>query len=173
LEVKLEETIKAGEKDWQEKKSQEHSEVTAEDIAEVVHMWTGVPTSQLGVDETSRLLHMEEALRKRVVGQDEAIDTISKAVRRARAGLKDPRHPIGNFIFLGPTGVGKTELARALAEFMFGSEDSLIRLDMSEFMDKYSLSRLVGSGPGYVDSDKGGQFDGSCPKKTLLYRVIR
>jgi ATP-dependent Clp protease ATP-binding subunit ClpC len=165
LEVKLEETIKAGEKDWQEKKSQEHSEVTAEDIAEVVHMWTGVPTSQLGVDETSRLLHMEEALRKRVVGQDEAIDTISKAVRRARAGLKDPRHPIGNFIFLGPTGVGKTELARALAEFMFGSEDSLIRLDMSEFMDKYSLSRLVGSGPGYVDSDKGGQLTEAVRRK--------
>jgi ATP-dependent Clp protease ATP-binding subunit ClpC len=128
-------------------------------------MWTGVPTSQLGVDETSRLLHMEEALRKRVVGQDEAIDTISKAVRRARAGLKDPRHPIGNFIFLGPTGVGKTELARALAEFMFGSEDTLIRLDMSEFMDKYSLSRLVGSGPGYVDSDKGGQLTEAVRRK--------
>jgi len=110
-------------------------------------------------------LHMEEALRKRVVGQDEAIDTISKAVRRARAGLKDPRHPIGNFIFLGPTGVGKTELARALAEFMFGSEDTLIRLDMSEFMDKYSLSRLVGSGPGYVDSDKGGQLTEAVRRK--------
>ena len=139
-EVQMEEKIKLLEKEWQEKKTQEHPVVKPEDIAEVVHMWTGVPTSQLGVDETSRLLHMEEALRKRVVGQDEAIDTISKAVRRARAGLKDPRHPIGNFIFLGPTGVGKTELARALAEFMFGSEDTLIRLDMSEFMDKYSLS---------------------------------
>ena len=104
----------------------------------VVSMWTGIPVTQLGGDETSRLLHMEEALHKRIVGQDEAIDTISKAVRRARAGLKDPRHPIGNFIFLGPTGVGKTELARALAEFMFGSEDTLIRLDMSEFMEKYT-----------------------------------
>jgi ATP-dependent Clp protease ATP-binding subunit ClpC len=164
-EVQKEEEIKLLEKEWQEKKSQEHPVVTAEDIAEVVHMWTGVPTSQLGVDETSRLLHMEEALRKRVVGQDEAIDTISKAVRRARAGLKDPRHPIGNFIFLGPTGVGKTELARALAEFMFGSEDTLIRLDMSEFMDKYSLSRLVGSGPGYVDSDKGGQLTEAVRRK--------
>ena len=129
-------------------------------------MWTGVPTSQLGVDETSRLLHMEEALRKRVVGQDEAIDTISKAVRRARAGLKDPRHPIGNFIFLGPTGVGKTELARALAEFMFGSEDALIRLDMSEFMEKHTVSRLVGAPPGYVGYDEGGQLTEAVRRKS-------
>jgi ATP-dependent Clp protease ATP-binding subunit ClpC len=109
---------------------------------------------------------MEEALHKRIVGQDEAIDTISKAVRRARAGLKDPRHPIGNFIFLGPTGVGKTELARALAEFMFGSEDALIRLDMSEFMEKHTVSRLVGAPPGYVGYDEGGQLTEAVRRKS-------
>jgi ATP-dependent Clp protease ATP-binding subunit ClpC len=129
-------------------------------------MWTGIPVTQLGGDETSRLLHMEEALHKRIVGQDEAIDIISKAVRRARAGLKDPRHPIGNFIFLGPTGVGKTELARALSEFMFGSEDALIRLDMSEFMEKHTVSRLVGAPPGYVGYDEGGQLTEAVRRKS-------
>ncbi len=140
--------------------------MTAEDIAEVVSMWTGIPVVQIASDETSRLLNMEEELHKRIVGQDEAINTISKAVRRARAGLKDPRHPIGNFVFLGPTGVGKTELARALAEFMFGNEDTLIRLDMSEFMEKFAVSRLVGAPPGYVGFEEGGQLTEAVRRKS-------
>jgi len=130
-----------------------------------VSMWIGVPVVQLASDETSRLLNMEEVLHRRIIGQDEAINTISKAIRRARAGLKDPRHPIGNFIFLGPTGVGKTELARALAEFMFGSEDTLIRIDMSEFMEKFAVSRLVGAPPGYVGYDEGGQLTEAVRRK--------
>ena len=165
-EIQIEEKVKTLEKERQEKESQEKPVVTDEDVATVVSMWTGIPVTQLGGDETKRLLHMEEALHKRIVGQDEAIDTISKAVRRARAGLKDPRHPIGNFIFLGPTGVGKTELARALAEFMFGSEDALIRLDMSEFMEKHTVSRLVGAPPGYVGYDEGGQLTEAVRRKS-------
>jgi len=129
-------------------------------------MWTGIPVVQLASDETSRLLKMEEVLHKRIVGQDEAISIIAKAVRRARAGIKDPRHPIGNFIFLGPTGVGKTELVRALAEFMFGSEDTLIRLDMSEFMEKHTVSRLVGAPPGYVGFEEGGQLTEAVRRKS-------
>ena len=165
-ELQVEEKTKTLEKEWQTEQEQEKPEVTAEDIAEVVSMWTGIPVKQLGSDETSRLLNMEEALHKRIVGQDEAIDTISKAVRRARAGLKDPRHPIGNFIFLGPTGVGKTELVRALAEFMFGSEDALIRLDMSEYMEKHTVSRMVGAPPGYVGYDEGGQLTEAVRRKS-------
>ncbi len=133
-------------------------QVTAEDIAEVVSMWTGVPVTRIAGKESERLLHMEEALHQRIVGQDEAIKTISKAVRRARAGLKDPKRPIGTFIFLGPTGVGKTETAKALAEFMFGSEEALIKLDMSEFMERHNVARLVGAPPGYVGYEEGGQL---------------
>jgi len=143
---------------WQTLAMEEEVKVTAKDIAEVVSMWTGVPVQDLATEEKERLLHMEEALHKRIVGQDEAIATIAKAVRRARAGLKDPRRPIGAFIFLGPTGVGKTELARALAEFMFGSEDALIKIDMSEFMERHNVSRLVGSPPGYIGYEEGGQL---------------
>jgi ATP-dependent Clp protease ATP-binding subunit ClpC len=132
--------------------------VTAEDIAELVSMWTGVPVMQIAQEESKRLLMMEEELRKYIVGQEEAIERISKAVRRARAGLKDPRRPIGSFIFLGPTGVGKTELTKALARFMFGSEDALIQLDMSEFMERHSVSRLVGAPPGYVGYEEAGQL---------------
>ncbi len=157
-ELQIEEKIKKMEQEWQAAQEQEKPVVTEEDIAQVVSMWTGIPVVQLASDETSRLLNMEEALHKRIIGQDEAINTIAKAVRRARAGLKDPRRPIGNFIFLGPTGVGKTELVRALAEFMFGSEDTLIRLDMSEFMEKHTVARLVGAPPGYVGYDEGGQL---------------
>jgi len=133
-------------------------QVTAEDIAEVVSIWTGVPVTRIAGEESERLLHMEEALHQRIVGQDEAIETISKAVRRARAGLKDPKRPIGSFIFLGPTGVGKTETAKALAEFMFGSEEALIKLDMSEFMERHNVARLVGAPPGYVGYEEGGQL---------------
>jgi len=132
--------------------------VTAEDIAEVVSMWTGVPVTQITEEETSRLLKMEAALHERIVGQNEAIVAISKAVRRARAGLKDPKRPIGSFIFLGPTGVGKTELTKALASFMFGSEEALVQLDMSEFMERHTVSRLVGAPPGYVGYEDAGQL---------------
>jgi ATP-dependent Clp protease ATP-binding subunit ClpC len=132
--------------------------VTAEDIAEVVSMWTGVPVMQIAQEESIRLLKMEEELRAHIVGQEEAIEAISKAVRRARAGLKDPRRPIGSFIFLGPTGVGKTELTKALARFLFGSEEALIQLDMSEFMERHSVSRLVGAPPGYVGYEEAGQL---------------
>jgi len=132
--------------------------VTENDIAEVVAMWTGVPVMQIAQEESQRLLHMESELQKHIIGQEEAINAISKAVRRARAGLKDPRRPIGSFIFLGPTGVGKTELTKALAKFMFGSEDALIQLDMSEFMERHTVSRLVGAPPGYVGYEEAGQL---------------
>ncbi|MCX8061344.1 MAG: ATP-dependent Clp protease ATP-binding subunit [Anaerolineales bacterium] len=132
--------------------------VSAEDIAEVVSMWTGVPVMQMAETESQRLLRMEEELGKYIIGQQEAIDAISKAVRRARAGLKDPRRPIGSFIFLGPTGVGKTELTKALARFMFGSEEALVQLDMSEFMERHTVSRLVGAPPGYVGYEEAGQL---------------
>ena len=132
--------------------------LTAEDIAEVVSMWTGIPVMRIAGEESERLMQMEEALHQRIVGQNEAIDAISKAVRRARAGLKDPRRPIGSFMFLGPTGVGKTELTKALAEFLFGSEDALVQLDMSEFMERHSVARLVGAPPGYVGYEDAGQL---------------
>src|SRR5215211_6335847 len=150
--------------------SAERPYVTEEDIAEVIGMWTGVPVKRLQGDETSRLLQMEEFLHNRVVGQQEAIVTISKAVRRARAGLKDPKRPIGSFIFLGPTGVGKTELAKTLAEFMFGSEDHLIKIDMSEFQERHTTSRLVGSPPGYVGYGEGGQLTDAVRRKP--YSVV-
>ncbi|MFH1446264.1 MAG: ATP-dependent Clp protease ATP-binding subunit [Chloroflexota bacterium] len=151
LEKKLQEMRTAWDRD-------SSPSVTAEDIAEVVSMWTGVPVMQIATEESQRLLKMEIELRKRIIGQDEAIESISKAVRRARAGLKDPDRPVGSFIFLGPTGVGKTELTKALAELIFGSEDALIQLDMSEFMERHSVSRLVGAPPGYVGYDEAGQL---------------
>jgi ATP-dependent Clp protease ATP-binding subunit ClpB len=133
-------------------------EVDAEDVAEVVARWTGIPVSRLLEGEVSKLVHMEERLHQRVIGQDEAVESVSNALRRSRAGLSDPDRPIGNFLFLGPTGVGKTELARALAEFMFDSQDAMVRIDMSEYMEKHSVSRLVGAPPGYVGYDEGGQL---------------
>ncbi len=157
-ELHLQDKIKDLKEDWQVEQGADKVVVTDEDIAEVVSMWTGIPVVRLGQDESSRLLQMEETLHRRIVGQDEAITAVAKAVRRARAGLKDPRRPIGSFIFLGPTGVGKTELVRALSEFMFGSEDTLIRLDMSEFMERHAVARLVGAPPGYVGYDDGGQL---------------
>jgi ATP-dependent Clp protease ATP-binding subunit ClpC len=150
---KARQTLQAGSSD-----REKMPRVTAEDIAEVVSMWTGIPVMQLAQEESSRLLKMEEALRARIVGQEEAIAAISKSVRRARAGLKDPRRPIGSFIFLGPTGVGKTELTKALAAFLFGSEDALVQLDMSEFMERHTVSRLVGAPPGYVGYEDAGQL---------------
>ncbi|MFC2009920.1 AAA family ATPase, partial [Chloroflexota bacterium] len=165
-EGQIQNKIKELEESWQTEQEQMTPEVKAEDIAEVVSMWMGIPVSQLTEDETGRLLQMEEVLHQRIIGQDEAIDSISKAIRRARAGLKDPRRPIGNFIFLGPTGVGKTELVRALSGFMFNTEDSLIRIDMSEFMEKFAVSRLVGAPPGYVGYDEGGQLTEAVRRKS-------
>jgi ATP-dependent Clp protease ATP-binding subunit ClpC len=156
--------------DWQESLAAETPDVTDEDIAQVVALWTGIPVTRIAQEESERLLQMEEALHKRVIGQNEAIDTVSRAVRRARAGLKDPKRPIGSFIFLGPTGVGKTELAKTLAEFMFGSEDSLIKIDMSEFMERHNVSRLVGAPPGYVGFEEGGQLTEAVRRKS--YSVV-
>ena len=143
---------------WEERKNNSHDVVTEEDIAQIVASWTGVPVKKMTEDESQRLLHLEELLHKRVVGQDEAISAVSRALRRARAGLQDPKRPIGSFIFLGPTGVGKTELCRALGEVMFDDENAVIRIDMSEYMEKHSVSRLVGSPPGYVGYEEGGQL---------------
>ncbi len=169
-EVSLAERIAHLEQEWQNEQQTATPEVTEEDIAQVVSMWTNIPVTRLAAEESERLLHMEEVMHDRIIGQHEAIINVSKAVRRARAGLKDPRRPIGTFLFLGPTGVGKTELVRALSEFMFGSEDSLIRLDMSEFMERHTVARLVGAPPGYVGFDEGGQLTEAVRRKS--YCVI-
>ena len=157
-ELRQNENLDTLEKEWQEGENAERRVVTEDDIAEVGSMWTGIPVTRLAEEETERLLQMEGELHKRIIGQDEAIVSVSKSVRRARAGLKDSRRPIGVFMFLGPTGVGKTELVRALAEFMFGDEDNMIRLDMSEFQERHTVARLIGAPPGYVGYDEGGQL---------------
>ena len=157
-EQKLRKELERTKEKWEEKQGKEDSRVVVEDIASVVSNWTGVPVDSLTKDETDRLLNLENILHNRLIGQSEAVTAVSKAIRRARAGLKDPKRPIGSFIFLGPTGVGKTELARALAEAMFGDEDAMIRIDMSEYMEKHTTSRLVGSPPGYVGHEEGGQL---------------
>ncbi len=154
-EIKLEAQLEKLRTSWDKETA---PEVSVDDIAELISMWTGVPVMQIAQEESERLIHMEEELKEAIVGQEEAIEAISKAVRRARAGMKDPRRPIGSFIFLGPTGVGKTELTKALARFLFGSEDALIQLDMSEFMERHSVSRLVGAPPGYVGYEDAGQL---------------
>ncbi|WP_226701783.1 ATP-dependent protease ATP-binding subunit ClpC [Priestia aryabhattai] len=169
-EQRLREELEDTKKIWKEQQGKENSAVTVEDIAMVVSSWTGVPVSKLAQEETERLLNMEEILHSRVIGQEEAVKAVAKAVRRARAGLKDPKRPIGSFIFLGPTGVGKTELARALAESIFGDEDAMIRIDMSEYMEKHSTSRLVGSPPGYVGYEEGGQLTEKVRRKP--YSVV-
>lgn len=169
-EQRLREQLETTKNEWKEKQGQEDSQVTVEDIASIVSIWTGVPVSKLTKDESERLLHLEEVLHGRVIGQEEAVKAVAKAIRRARAGLKDPKRPIGSFIFLGPTGVGKTELARALAEAMFADEDAMIRIDMSEYMEKHSTSRLVGSPPGYVGYEEGGQLTEKVRRKP--YSVV-
>jgi ATP-dependent Clp protease ATP-binding subunit ClpC len=169
-EAKLRQKLEKLESGWQSQQSSEKPIVTEEDIAHVVGLWTGIPVSRISETESARLLKMEEALEGRVKGQSEPIHTIAKAVRRARAGLKDPRRPTGSFIFLGPTGVGKTELVRALAEFMFGSEDSMIKIDMSEFMERHSVARLVGAPPGYIGYEEGGQLTEAVRRKS--YSVV-
>ena len=166
-ELRLTEQLEEQELEWKDEQEEEEEEttVTREDVAEVISMWTGIPVRKLAVEETERLLHMEDELHKRIMGQDEAIVNISKAVRRARAGVKDPRRPMGVFLFLGPTGVGKTELVRTLSDFMFGSEDSMIRLDMSEFMERHTVARLIGSPPGYIGFEDGGQLTEAVHRK--------
>ena len=169
-EQKMKEELDKTKKEWKEEQGKTESKVTVNDIAQVVAMWTGIPVSKIAETESIKLLKMEDTLHERVIGQAEAVTAISKAIRRARAGLKDPKRPIGSFIFLGPTGVGKTELARALAETMFGDEDAMIRVDMSEYMEKHSTSRLVGSPPGYVGHEEGGQLTEKVRRKP--YSVI-
>ena len=164
------EELEAARKKWQEKRSGSHKCVTAEDIAEVVSGWTGIPVTSLTESESERLLKMEEILHKRVIGQDEAVSVVSRAIRRSRVGLKDPKRPIGSFLFLGPTGVGKTELCKALAEAVFGDENAMIRVDMSEYMEKHTVSKLIGSPPGYVGFDEGGQLTEKVRRKP--YSVI-
>ncbi|RDV84751.1 ATP-dependent Clp protease ATP-binding subunit [Ammonifex thiophilus] len=157
-EAKIKAEIEAAREAWRQKQSDGELVVTAEDVAEVVSSWTGIPVKQLKMEEAERLLKLEEILHQRIVGQDEAVAAVARAVRRARAGLKDPRRPIGVFIFLGPTGVGKTELAKALAEALFGDEEAMVRIDMSEYMERHTVSRLVGAPPGYVGYEEGGQL---------------
>ena len=169
-ESSLGEKLTGLEQDWEEERGDEKPVVGEEAIAEVVSMWTGIPVTRLAASESERLVNMEEVLHERVIGQDEAITMVSKAVRRARAGLKNPKRPTGIFIFLGPTGVGKTYLVQKLAEFMFGSEDSMIRIDMSEFMERHSVARLVGAPPGYIGYDDGGQLTEAVRRKS--YCVI-
>ena len=158
------------EEEWLKPDTRRVVEVTEKEIADVVSMWTGVPVTALTEEETAKLLRMEAVLHERIVGQDEAVTAVSKSIRRARAGLKDPKRPSGSFIFLGPSGVGKTELSKALADFLFGSEDALISLDMSEYMEKHTVSRLIGSPPGYVGFDEGGQLTEQVRRKP--YSVI-
>ena len=157
-EQKLQEELEAKRNEWRKSQGRIEAVVTAEDIAAVVAGWTGIPVTDITEEDAERLLKLEEILHERVIGQDEAIGAVSQAVRRAHAGLKDPKRPIGSFIFLGPTGVGKTELARALAEALFGDEDAMVRLDMSEYMERHAVARLVGSPPGYVGYEEGGQL---------------
>ena len=155
-EKKLSAELENKKQEWLQSTGHSRDEVGEAEIAEIVASWTGIPMTQLTTEESERLLHMEEELHERIVGQEEAVKAVSRAIRRGRVGLKDPKKPIGSFIFLGPTGVGKTELCKALAAAMFGDEGAMIRLDMSEYMEKHTVSRLVGSPPGYVGYDEGG-----------------
>ena len=169
-EQSLKRELESTRESWKQQQGNRELTVTEEDIAQIVSIWTGVPVKKLAEEETERLLKMEEVLHHRVVGQEEAVKAVSRAVRRARAGLKDPKRPIGSFIFLGPTGVGKTELAKALAEALFGDENSMIRLDMSEYMEQFAVSRLIGAPPGYVGFEEGGQLTEAVRRKP--YSVV-
>jgi ATP-dependent Clp protease ATP-binding subunit ClpC len=169
-ENKLREKVNALKKEWHEKSTMNVDDVTENDVADIVASWTGIPVKKLAQEESDRLLHMEDVLHQRVVGQDEAVSSVSRAIRRGRVGLKDPKRPVGSFIFLGPTGVGKTELSKALAEAIFGDESALIKVDMSEYMEKHTVSRLVGSPPGYVGYDEGGQLTEKVRRKP--YSVV-
>ena len=174
-EKKLREELENKKTEWQERNGHRNDEVTGEDIAEMVSSWTGIPVSQLTQEESERLLKLEEILHQRIIGQDEAVSAVAKAIRRGRVGLKDPNRPVGSFIFSGPTGVGKTELCKALAQAMFGDENAMIRFDMSEYMEKHTVSKLIGSPPGYVGYDEGGQLTESVRRKpysVLLFDEI-
>lgn len=174
-EKQLTEKLGTQKASWRESSSHSTGEVTPKEIAQIVSSWTGIPVSQLTQEESERLLNMEQELHNRIVGQDEAVKAVSKAIRRGRVGLKDPKRPVGSFIFLGPTGVGKTELCKTLANAMFGDENSMIRLDMSEYMEKHTVSRLVGSPPGYVGYEEGGQLTEKVrrrPYSVLLFDEI-
>ena len=164
------EKLEKEKKKWQSKNSKNVLNLTEEDIAEVIASWTGIPVNKITQDENEKLKHLEETLHKRVIGQNEAVEAVSKAIRRGRVGLKDPNRPIGSFLFLGPTGVGKTELSKALAEALFGNEDAMIRVDMSEYMEPHSVAKLIGSPPGYVGYDEGGQLTEKIRRKP--YSVI-
>ncbi len=169
-EKELQKKLSEQKAEWEETQSHATGEIGTNEIAEIVALWTGIPVSQLTVEESQRLLNLEKELHNRIVGQDEAVTAVSKAIRRARTGLKDPKRPIGSFVFLGPTGVGKTELCKALAEALFGDENAIIRLDMSEYMEKHNVSRLVGSPPGYVGFEEGGQLTEKIRRKP--YSVV-
>lgn len=170
LEKKLNEQLRVAKEEWESKEENQVVEVDVEQIAHVVSMMTGIPVNRVAQSESEKLLHMEEALMKRIIGQDDAIKSVTKAIRRTRAGLKDPNRPIGSFIFLGPTGVGKTQFAKELAQYLFESQDALVRIDMSEYMEKFSVSRLVGSPPGYVGYEEGGQLTEKIRRKP--YSVV-
>ena len=157
---------------WQSGEGGERPEIGEDEIADIVSMWTGIPVFKLTEAESKKLMRMEDELHKRVIGQQKSIEAVSKAIRRSRAGLKDPKRPTGSFIFLGPSGVGKTELARTLAEFLFGDEDAMVRIDMSEYMEKHSVSRLVGSPPGYIGYDEGGQLTESVRRKPYCVLLL-
>ena len=169
-ERKLTQKKRELEESWHAEEAVDQPQIGEEEIADIVSMWTGIPVFKLTEAESQKLIRMEDELHKRVVGQDEAIVAVSKSIRRARAGIKDPKRPTGSFIFLGPSGVGKTELARTLAEFLFGDEDAMIQVDMSEYMEKHSVSRLVGSPPGYIGYDEGGQLTEAVRRKP--YSVV-
>ncbi|RLC59056.1 MAG: NDP-hexose 4-ketoreductase [Chloroflexi bacterium] len=171
-EMKLQDKLEGMQSGWKEDTKEDSPVVDTEDICEVVAMWTGIPVTRIASEESQRLLQMEDVLHEKIVGQDEAILNIAKAVRRARAGLKDPRRPIGVFMFLGPTGVGKTYLARVLSEFMFGSEEAMIKLDMSEFMEKHNVSRLIGAPPGYVGYEDAGQLTDTVRRKSYCLILL-
>ena len=176
-EGQLREQLQSEKEKWERDKVREKSTVSEEDVAEIVASWTGIPVRRLAKEESERLLNLEEELHRRVVSQDEAVAAVARSIRRARAGLKDPKRPIGSFIFLGPTGVGKTELARALAESLFGDEDAMVRIDMSEYQERHTVSRLVGAPPGYVGYEEGGQLTEAVRRKpysiVLLMKLRR
>ena len=167
---KLSDELERAKHSWREESSKKIGEVTADNIAEIVCAWTGIPVSQLTQAESERLLHLEDELHRRIVGQDEAVSAVARAIRRGRVGIKNPNRPLGSFIFLGPTGVGKTELCKSLAEAMFGDENAMLRLDMSEYMEKHTVSKLIGSPPGYVGFEEGGQLTEKVRRKP--YSVV-
>jgi len=169
-EKKLREKLDRMKEDWKKSNATNEAEIGEQEIADVVSSWTGIPASRLCEEESERLRHLEDTLHKRVIGQEEAVTAVAKAIRRGRVGLRDPKRPIGSFIFLGPTGVGKTELSKAIADALFGDEDSMIRIDMSEYMEKHTVSRLIGSPPGYVGFEEGGQLTEKVRRKP--YSVI-